>query len=146
MNREIKFRGKSVKSGEWVYGCYCRIGGGIVCILPFDTGIVIDSRGQYVKRMDFIEVIPETVGEYTGLKDSKRTEEYPEGQEIYKGDYVHIWSDFYKKDMPKAEVFWNNRNARFDIKSPNGLYHDWLSNGHCQGWFIEVIGTIHDEE
>jgi len=32
--------------------------------------------------------------QYTGLKDKKRTKEYPEGQEIYEGDIVeHIETD-----------------------------------------------------
>lgn len=29
--------------------------------------------------------------QYTGLKDGKRTEESPEGQDIYEGDIVHVW-------------------------------------------------------
>lgn len=29
--------------------------------------------------------------EYTGLNDKKRTEEYPEGQEIYEGDIIKVW-------------------------------------------------------
>ena len=32
---------------------------------------------------------PNTISmQYTGLKDSKRTKEYPEGQEIYEGDII----------------------------------------------------------
>lgn len=31
----------------------------------------------------FVEVIPETVGQFTGRHDKKRTKEYPEGEEIY---------------------------------------------------------------
>ena len=31
--------------------------------------------------------------QYTGLKDNKRTKEYPEGQEIYEGDIVRFLDD-----------------------------------------------------
>ena len=72
--REIKFRGKRIDNGEWVFG-----------------GISIKAHGTFIHDEDLpfddvCEVIPESVGQFTGLRDSKRTEEYPEGQEIYEGD------------------------------------------------------------
>ena len=65
------------------------------------------------------------------------------GLEIYEGDLVHIWSNFYGKDLPVAEVFWNKTQTKFDVKAPTGVYHNWLVNGHHQGWFIEIIGSVH---
>ncbi|MFB5758942.1 hypothetical protein [Paenibacillus medicaginis] len=63
--REIKFRGKRKDNGEDVkYISICLANG---------TSVGVD---------------PETVGQYTGLKDSKRTQEFPEGQEIYEGIYA----------------------------------------------------------
>lgn len=40
---------------------------------------------------------------YTGLKDCKRTEEYPDGQEIYKGDIV-VFKNVFSKDNHVGEV------------------------------------------
>lgn len=84
---EIKSRGKRKDNGEWVYGYFFEVGG----IGKNSTKAYIIPTGKMYlcgshKMHQFPEVIPETVGQFTGLWDCKRTEEFPRRQPIYVGD------------------------------------------------------------
>jgi hypothetical protein len=79
--REIKFR-----AWDTLHNKYMTIGS----ILEWFTfngpttecNFFIDTQERFQFSDRFI------LEQYTGLKDSKRTKEYPEGQEIYEGDIV----------------------------------------------------------
>ena len=68
MNREIKFRGKRKDNGEWIYGYYAKD-------YKNSLIIVIGEKALYNLHIPH-QVIPESVGQYTGLK------------ELYGGDIV----------------------------------------------------------
>ena len=80
--------------------------------------------------------------QYTGLKDSKRTEEYPEGQEIYEGSTVKAW--IYGDEEPQIlDVRWH-ASGGFVID-----YRDAESDMVLVGDFVgslEVIGNIYEGE
>jgi hypothetical protein len=82
MKMEIEFRGRTAKS-EWVYGYLVCIpnGDSFECyiISDFDERDSIYDLGKYA-----IKVIPETVGQYTGITDK-------EGKKVYVGDKVKFF-------------------------------------------------------
>ena len=77
--REIKFRGKREDNGEWVTGFYVKHETRQTCVIGDDKLspdeikhlIVVDSFADWnmPRILQGIEVIPETVGQFTGLKD-----------------------------------------------------------------------------
>ena len=111
--REIKFRGKA--RGEWVHGSLivCEDGH---CVINWVDGLRHVSTD--------IGVVPETVGQFTGLYDAN-------GREIYEGDIV----TFSQGTEPSA-VRWDNEFAYFVIMKSLLLGHA------CKA--VRVIGNIHD--
>lgn len=88
MNERYLFRGKTKPDGEWIYG-------GHMYVESLDRHIIVDHDGckQFSDEcFGFSAVIPETVGQCTGLKDKN-------GNWIFEGDIFkfddEVWSSCY---------------------------------------------------
>ncbi|WP_052332478.1 YopX family protein [Bacteroides neonati] len=137
MKRQIKFRGKRVDTGEWIFGYY----------LEFS---LCDGEGRcsYIKvdGCQPIKVVPDTVGQFTGLLDKN-------GKEIYEGDLLKRMC-FNPKSTNGEKIqfisqvyFSSNTNPsgwRVKNSTKTGGWSKGLSFNMIYNNEAIVIGNIHD--
>lgn len=123
--REINFRGKRDYDGKWIHGAY------------ISYSSINEAQSHYIipkgNRTLFYRVIPETVGQYTGIEDKN-------GNKIFEGDIVKYSNILFSDKDIIGEIKY--RNGSFDFcdgsddssVAPLGFVFD----------DIEIIGNIYD--
>ncbi len=119
--REIKFRGKRIDNGIWIYFS-----------LIIEEDPIADALKYFIKPFNFLRgklVAPETVGQYTGRKDKNN-------KEIYEGDIVRY------RDRYTAVVVWKDTGFGLEfieqVENPRTWYY--LPNGNV----LEILGNIYE--
>ena len=124
--REILFRGKRKDNGEWVKGYYSYE----TDECSFELHLISDNKSVVT------EVVPETVGQYTGLLDKN-------GKKIFEGDIIGT-------DIARPYLIVEFRDGCFMFNCNDGGkdYYDImlpiLEEAQAEYKYGEVIGNIHD--
>lgn len=125
--REIKFRGLRTDGKVWIYGdlihSYWSEGN---TFMPTSIRYLIDGIYSYP-----IEVIHETVGQFTGLTDKN-------GVEIYEGDIVELGNGKVYK------IAWNNIFSAFRCEIQDDMFATYFSKKMIEN--LEIIGNIHENQ
>jgi len=129
--RDIKFRGKRVDNGQWVYGYLLVYKDGTNTITTEAERTFthnINGKPFYSIYSKECEVIPETVGQYTGRKDMN-------DKEIYEGGRV--------KNNICFEGFWIGI-VTFDEKLACFVINNDSTQQFMYDTDLEVIGNIYE--
>lgn len=128
MNREIKFRGKRLDNGDWIYGDL-QIGD--------DDHIPMIGTVGPGRWVEYIQVDENTIGQFTGLRDDM-------GVEIFEGDILRVLnirkSIYEQKDeYVYGSVLFQQGEYLIKTKDRIATFVRTVADNLC-----EVFGNIHD--
>jgi uncharacterized phage protein (TIGR01671 family) len=129
--REILFRGKRTDKNEWVYGGYKKFDNGEVFIIaPSPTGNIGDHN---------YEVIPESVGQFTGLFGKT-------GKRIFEGDILYLRTNYHIAEKlfgwQKVLVFFGD--VSYKIRNAECHVYDMVEETEGFSYQFEIVGNITD--
>lgn len=125
--REILFRGKKLDNGGWVYGSL--FGKRHIAVEIREGEEPVSSFGVATYR--WVEVIPETVGQYTGLDDKN-------GVKIFEGDIL-------RDDESIVVVKFVDGGFSVDYRTIGGKWRNYSDLfDYLDDYEGEIIGNIYD--
>lgn len=119
--REILFRGKRNKDGEWVQGWFIGKTRNEPYKLPRKKYTIVDENliAHYI--------VPSTICQFTGLTDKN-------GNKVFEGDIVYcsVWEDYFEVQI---------KEGHFALVKDNNTDFSYFEE---KMKYIEVVGNIYD--
>ncbi len=133
--RTIRFRGKRIANGNWIYGDLFRE----IAFTPTRRKKKSEYSGFWAIQTETPDGIksysvdPETVGQFTDIKDGK-------GTEIYKDDIIEVTLRHNKETVSTYIAVVDQKEGAFGFKNKQGFcpFYGQIHENY------RVIGNIHD--